>query len=238
MWGKHIPGPRRAESSRSGERGSSRRSELGGPKTVTVPSDIRVQSLPSLPLSRPRGPQHTVPGRVEGQTPSGRWGSLATSGGRGGWQSPHSLPKPGLGWWWLLSAERASTPGSQERRFWQGTGQGGAESGDQGSGASSRRVEPRPDRPRALLPAWCPQGAGISAPPAAELRPPSPRAPPLTKLAARPAPRPPGKPSPSGLTDTSSAQSKVAVHLRAPLGSAFASSGPGSRGAELWTLGL
>lgn len=41
---------------------------------VTVASDIRVESLPSVPPHQALGPQYTVSGHVEGQTPSGRWG--------------------------------------------------------------------------------------------------------------------------------------------------------------------
>lgn len=75
---------------------------------------------PLLPSLGPRGPRYTGPGRLEGQTPSGR-------------------PRPG-------GTHRS--PGLGERRLWQGPGPGEAGSGAQGRRAVSRRPGRRPRTPR------------------------------------------------------------------------------------------
>lgn len=162
-----------------------------------------------------------------GQTPSGRWGKSCHERRRGVRQSPQS---PEAGTRLLVASPRADGIDlrSQERRFWPGTGNGGAESRDPGSGRRPGVSSPAPTAPALPSPPGVRKAWDFR--PARRLAPP-----PLPALRLRPdsrptSPRPPGKPSPSGLTDTSSVQSKVAVPPRAPLGSAFASSGPGSRG--------
>lgn len=169
-------------------------------------------------------------------------GSPAISGRRGVWQSPHSLPGPGLGWWWLLRAQRVSIPGSQERRLWRGTGHGGAESGGQGSGASSRRVEARPDRHRPLLRAWGPQGSGTSGAPAAEHRPPA--APSVPTSSASDRPRDQTRPQAAREAQPLGPDR----HLFCPIKSSRSPARPSrlrllelrtrQSGAGLWTLGL
>ncbi|XP_068388823.1 uncharacterized protein, partial [Eschrichtius robustus] len=180
-----------------------------------------VAALLSPPHQAPGDPQHTVPGHLERQTPSGQCGESCRERREGRPTEPPRSPGAWTRWRRLLGLSPGEGVGSRglgERGLWPGPGTRGAGGGVRGRWAVTTRPGRRPGASSPALTATAPASSRpFSAPTGSRGAPPS--CPPLpagfandqARLVTRPAPR---KPGPSGVTGTSVAQSKEAPLAR------------------------